>query len=148
VHQDAINDHSQPLLSPNDKKDALEYGYSFNSKQMAAAPAFFNLRIICDCLGRAIRKHIDFSHQYEGRELKRINWFLDELYEAKKQAKREKKKLKQELAQVMGKELEESATSNVTAVTAFSYQFKDELKIADTKNDYTDSDDDLDRGEM
>ena len=146
-HQDAINDLSQPLLNTQEHSDAFAYGYSFNSKQMNMAPAFFNLRIICDCLGKAIRKHIDFSQTYNGKELVSANWFLDSLYEAKKQAKLEKKLLKQELAQITGKDLEESATSNVTDITSFSYKFKDELKINSSKRIQDDSDDDLERVE-
>ena len=34
-------------------------------------PSFFNLRLICDCIGRALRRHIDYSHSEF--------WFLDEL---------------------------------------------------------------------
>ena len=109
------------------------------------APAFFNLRIICDCLGRAIRKHIDFSQQYEGKRLIRTNWFLDQLYKAKVKAKQEKKELKMELAQITGKALEESANSNVTEITNFSYKFKDDLKITETRGLPVDSDDDFER---
>ena len=75
---------------------------------MAMGPAFFNIRIICDCLGLAIRRHMDFS---QGR------WFLDQLNEAK----RERKELKRQMAEITnknGQALEESACSNVTA---FSY---------------------------
>ena len=43
------------------KNKAINYGYSFNSKKVAMGPTYFNIRIICECLGRAIRKHIDFS---------------------------------------------------------------------------------------
>jgi len=46
---------------------------------MAMGPAFFNLRIICDCLGMAMKRHIDFS---EGEY-----WFLDDKAAAKKEVK-------------------------------------------------------------
>ena len=52
---------SSPLLSKDLKNEAFNAGYSFNSKKMAMGPAFFNLRIMCDCLGMAIKRHIDFS---------------------------------------------------------------------------------------
>jgi len=116
----AINDLTSPLLAKDAQIEAFYYGYSFNSKRMAMGPAFFNIRIICDCLGRAIRRHIDFS---QGRS------FLDELNEAKK----ERKVLKKQMAEITNKKdpsLEDSGCSNVTA---FSYQFKDELKITTTK---------------
>jgi hypothetical protein len=115
---------------------------------MNMAPAYFNLRIICDCLGRAIRKHIDFSQTYNGNELVSANWFLDELYEAKKKAKQEKRELKRELAVFTGKELEESATSNATDITNFSYKFKDDLKISATKRKDDSDEDDFDRVEL
>ena len=53
--------------------DAMKYGYSFNSKYVAQGPTFFNLRIMCQCLGRALRRHCEFS--------KDTYWFLDELKE-------------------------------------------------------------------
>ena len=115
---------------------------------MNMAPAYFNLRIICDCLGRALRKHIDFSQTYNGNELVSTNWFLDELYEAKKKAKQEKRELKRELAQFAGKELEESATSNATDITNFSYKFKDDLKISARKRKDDSDEDDLERVEL
>ena len=52
---------------------------SFNSKKMAMGPAFFNVRIICECLGKAIKRHIIFSQNKY--------WFLDELNKAKKERK-------------------------------------------------------------
>ena len=51
----------------------MQYGYSFNSKQVAQGPTFFNLRIMCQALGRALRRHCDFS--------KDIYNFLDEMKE-------------------------------------------------------------------
>jgi hypothetical protein len=47
-----------------------------NSKKVAQGPTFFNLRIMCHCLGRAMRRHCDFS--------KDTNWFLDEIKEINK----------------------------------------------------------------
>ena len=73
--QPAVNDMSSPMLRKEERKEAQVYGYSFNSKQVAQGPTFFNLRIMCSCLGKAIRRHIDFS--------KNDNWFLDELTEMK-----------------------------------------------------------------
>jgi len=123
-----------PLIGKEQKAEQCNYGYSFNSKRMAMGPAFFNIRIICDCVGRAIRRHMDFSKGH---------WFLDELNEAKKQRKRELR------AQRQGAEptnIEESGNSNATA---FTYQFKEELKIKTTGNKQTisDSDDEFDRND-
>ena len=59
----AFNDHSQPLIDRAEHQGAWAHGYSFNSKKMAMAPVFFNVRLICDCVGRAIKRHIEFSHQ-------------------------------------------------------------------------------------
>lgn len=102
------------------------------------APAFFNLRIICDCLGRAIRRHIDFSQPtLNGEEV--TCWFLDELNEAKKQSKLERKRFKQEMQKITGKkpkedELEESGATAGTDFSNFTYNFKDDLKIGDIQN--------------
>ena len=63
---------SSPLISADLKMEAFNAGHSFNSKKMAMGPAFFNLRIMCDCLGMAIKRHIDFSQNKY--------WFLDELH--------------------------------------------------------------------
>jgi hypothetical protein len=57
----------------------MNFGHSFNSKKMAMGPGFFNLRIMCDCLGKAIRRHIDYSES----EL----WFIDDKLDLKKQRK-------------------------------------------------------------
>ena len=70
-----MNDLSSPLLSKEHQREAMNYGYSFNSKRVAQAPTFFNLRIMCHCLGKAMKRHIDFSLG--------VHWFLDELQEAK-----------------------------------------------------------------
>lgn len=76
----AVNNFESPLLDKQKRIEAINYGFSFNSKKMAQGPAFFNLRIMCDCLGKAIMRHIDYS---EG-EL----WFLDQKKEMKKQRHR------------------------------------------------------------
>jgi len=76
----ATNIYTTPLLSREKKTDAMDYGFSFDSKKIAMGPGFFNLRIICDCLGKAIRRHIDYS---EG-EL----WFLDDKLDLKRQRRR------------------------------------------------------------
>lgn len=75
ANQEATNDLSSPLLSKEHQREAMNYGYSFNSKRVAQAPTFFNLRIMCHCLGKAMKRHIDFSLG--------VHWFLDELQEAK-----------------------------------------------------------------
>lgn len=75
----AVNDFSEPLASPKERSEAYEYGFSFNSKHMAQGPHFFNLRIMCQCLGSAIKKHIDFSRN--------DFWFLDDLNNAKENEK-------------------------------------------------------------
>ena len=72
---EALNEFSEPLVSPDRKKEAMKYGYSFNSKKVAQGPTFFNLRLMCQYLGIAIKRHIDFSRN--------TYWFLDELNEVK-----------------------------------------------------------------
>ena len=59
------------MLEKKDKVDARDYGYSFGSKKVAMGPGFMNLRFMCHCLARAIKRHIDFSNG----EL----WFLQDL---------------------------------------------------------------------
>ena len=76
--QHAVNEFSTPLIGKEQKAEQLHHGHSFNSKRMAMGPAFFNIRIICDCVGRALRRHMDFSQGH---------WFLDELNDANKQKK-------------------------------------------------------------
>jgi hypothetical protein len=71
----------------------MQYGFSFGSKKVASGPTFFNLRIMCECLGRAMRRHIDFSQSEF--------WFLDEKHEAKKIYRKEQ----------LGVDLEESVTT-------------------------------------
>jgi hypothetical protein len=102
------------LLNRDKHKEAIDYGFSFNSKKVAHGPAFFNLRVICDCLGKAVRRHIDFS---EG-EL----WFLDEKNDLKKRRKKEANNLYDELEDPL-------IESHLSDKTAFSYNFKEELKI-------------------
>lgn len=46
------------------RSGAVNYGYSFNSKKVAVAPMFFNLRLMCDALGKAVLRHIQFAQQY------------------------------------------------------------------------------------
>jgi hypothetical protein len=106
IINDAINDFSDPLVTPVRKKDAKLYGYSFNSKQVAQGPAFFNLRIMCHCLGHAIKRHLDFSRN--------TFWFLDELNEAKENEK------------AFG--LDEKDVEDL-AMFDFSYKFHSDLKI-------------------
>ena len=60
-------------LTEEELKDAKRYGYSFNSKQVAQGPHFFNLRTMCECFGRALAKHVDFS-ETDGT----ARWLLDE----------------------------------------------------------------------
>lgn len=118
--QDAINDFCKPLLEKYEREREFNLGYSFDSKKMAMGPAFFNLRLICDCLGKALRRHIEYSQG--------VFWFLDELKEAKK----ERKALKRQLAQFKQNpkdrpvDVEESGVSDVTA---FTYDFKEDLKL-------------------
>ena len=72
---EAFNDFSTPLVDKDQKDGAKLYGYSFNSKRMAQGPHFFNLRIMCHCLGAAVKRHIDFSRG--------TFQFLDDLNDAK-----------------------------------------------------------------
>lgn len=60
-----------PLLDKQDKIDARDYGYSFGSKKVAMGPGFINLRFMCHCLARAIKRHLDFSRGE--------HWFLQDL---------------------------------------------------------------------
>ena len=50
---------------------AKEYGHSFGSKKVAMGPGFINLRFMCHCLARAIKKHLEFSRGE--------HWFLQDL---------------------------------------------------------------------
>ena len=42
-------------------KVAREYGFSFASKKVGQAPSVVNLRFMCHCLARAVKKHLDFN---------------------------------------------------------------------------------------
>ena len=58
---------------------AKMYGHSFNSKKVSQGPTFFNLRLMCVCVGRALQRHIEFSR---GQDDNGDNWLLDDLKEA------------------------------------------------------------------
>lgn len=119
--QDAINDFGAPLLEKHEQEREFNLGYSFDSKKMAMGPAFFNLRLICDCLGRALRRHIEYSQG--------VFWFLDQL----KEAKQERKDLKKQLAQFKLNQADRPTDveeSGVSDLTAFTYDFKDDLKLS------------------
>lgn len=60
-----------PLLDKSEKCNARDYGYSFGSKKVAMGPGFINLRFMCHCLARAIKRHLEFS--------KGEHWFLQDL---------------------------------------------------------------------
>ena len=60
-----------PLLDKSEKAEAREYGYSFGSKKVSMGPGFMNLRFMCHCLARAIKRHLEFS--------KGVHWFLQDL---------------------------------------------------------------------
>ena len=94
----AVNNFSSPLITQDEKIKEVRNGFSFNSKKVAVGPMFFNLRIMCDCVGRALRRHIDFSMKHQCEELNAdlesndAFWFLDHISEAKLEAKRAKRK--------------------------------------------------------
>ena len=58
-------------MEKTEKMTAKEYGYSFGSKKVAMGPGFMNLRFMCHCLARAIKKHLEFSRGE--------HWFLQDL---------------------------------------------------------------------
>lgn len=60
-----------PLLDKSEKFSARDYGYSFGSKKVAMGPGFINLRFMCHCLARAIKRHLEFSRGE--------HWFLQDL---------------------------------------------------------------------
>lgn len=76
VVQDSKQDLAVPLLSPGSHMAAKMYGHSFNSKKVSQGPTFFNLRLMCVCVGRAIFRHIEFSR---GRNDTGDHWLLDDL---------------------------------------------------------------------
>jgi hypothetical protein len=63
-----------PLIEKGEKHVAVDYGYSFGSKKVNMGPAFLNLRVMCECLARALSKHMEFS--------KGIYLFLEDLEKA------------------------------------------------------------------
>ena len=71
MNREAIKIAWSPLLERQEKLKARDYGYSFGSKKVAMGPGFLNLRFMCHCLARAIKRHIDFS--------KGEHWFLQDL---------------------------------------------------------------------
>ena len=71
AHQIRIPTDWTPLIERKERFDALNYGYSFGSKKVNMGPAFLNLKVMCQCLARAIMKHLQFS---QGKYL-----FLDDL---------------------------------------------------------------------
>ena len=62
LSREAVKEKWSPLLDKKDKTDARDYGYSFGSKKVAMGPGFMNLRFMCHCLARAIKRHINFSN--------------------------------------------------------------------------------------
>lgn len=50
-----------PLIDKKDKTDAVDYGFSFGSKKVNMGPGFLNLKVMCQCLAKAIMKHLEFS---------------------------------------------------------------------------------------
>lgn len=100
-------------MVPKDQlASAKGYGFSFDSKKVAMGPAFLNMRLMCVCLGRAIRRHLDFNPD-------NCN-FLDE-----------KKKSKQGL--VISSPKVDLTDSSGSVPSAFSYNLKEQLKIKDMK---------------
>ena len=49
----------------------MKHGHSFGSKKVAMGPGFVNLRFMCHCLARAIKRHLEFSRGE--------HWFLQDL---------------------------------------------------------------------
>lgn len=72
--QDPVKISWTPLIDKDARKEAMDYGYSFGSKKVSMGPGFLNLRFVCRCLGKAIKKHLDFSRD--------IYFFLDDLQRA------------------------------------------------------------------
>lgn len=50
-----------PLISKDDRKEALDFGHSFGSKKVGMSAALVNLRFMCHCLARAVKMHLDFN---------------------------------------------------------------------------------------
>lgn len=53
--------HCSPLLSKEEKLEAKEYGYSFDSKKVKDAIGLLDIDILCQCIAHAMLKHIAFS---------------------------------------------------------------------------------------
>jgi len=60
-----------PLMDTRERFDAVSHGYSFGSKKVNMGPAFLDLKVVCQCLARAIMRHLQFS--------KGIYMFLEDL---------------------------------------------------------------------
>ena len=71
MNREAIKEKWTPLLDKTEKMDAQKYGHSFGSKKVTMGPGFVNLRFMCHCLARAIKRHLEFS--------KGVHWFLQDL---------------------------------------------------------------------
>jgi len=50
----------------------VDYGFSFGSKKVNMGPAFLSLDVMCQCLAKAIMKHLHYS--------KGVHLFVDELH--------------------------------------------------------------------
>ena len=108
----AINNFESPLLTKDQKAEAVGLGHSYGSKKVAMGPTFFNLRIVCECLGRALRRHLEFSFG--------VFWFLDDRARARALSKGE-------------------GEAHGSAKTQFSYKFDEALKLDQECHDYEDS---------
>ena len=53
------------MINEGDKKDAIDYGFSFGAKKVGMAPSVVNLRFMCHCLGKAVKMHLDFNQTNE-----------------------------------------------------------------------------------
>lgn len=71
ISREAINIKWTPLLDKSEKVEARDHGFSFGSKKVAMGPGFMNLRFMCHCLARAIKRHLEFSQG--------DHWFLQDL---------------------------------------------------------------------
>ena len=108
--EEPVADVGEPLLPRDQQLQALQYGHSFNSKKVHQGPTFFNLRLMCVCVGRAIHRHIEFSRGANGGD----NWLLDDL---KADQQRES--------------INNTASSKPDQMD-FTYNFKEQLKITTT----------------
>lgn len=52
---------SSPLISKEEKENALEFGYSFDSKKVNDTIENIDMEVTCWCFAHALKKHIDFS---------------------------------------------------------------------------------------